>query len=46
MFRFAESVNTYTDKDWEDVLAIANEQAITGAMVTAIEAIEEKLVLP
>ena len=36
----------YSDKEWLDALDIANEQAITGALVTLIEEIKDKTVLP
>lgn len=36
----------YTDQEWLTALAIANEQAITGVMVTAMEVIEDKTFLP
>lgn len=36
----------YTDKEWEEALDIANEQAILGVLLTAMEEMEDKLLLP
>lgn len=36
----------YTDKDWEEALDIANEQAIVGVLTVAMEALTDKSVLP
>ena len=37
---------TYTDKDWESALDIANDQAITGVLTMAMEAISDKTLFP
>ena len=36
----------YTDPEWLATLDIANKQAITGAIITAMEEIEDKTLLP
>ena len=38
--------HTYSDKQWAEALIIANEQAITGALVTAMEEIVDQSLLP
>ena len=38
--------HTYDDKDWEEALDIANEQAIVGVLTVAMEALTDKSVLP
>lgn len=36
----------FSDKQWSEALDIANEQAITGVLITAMEEIEDKSFLP
>ena len=36
----------YTDKEWEEALDIANEQAIEGVLTAAMEALTDKSMLP
>ena len=38
--------HTYNDKDWEKALDIADDQAIIGVLITAMEGIEDKSLLP
>lgn len=38
--------HSYTDKEWEEALDIANEQAIEGVLTAAMEALTDKSMLP
>lgn len=38
--------HTYSDKQWADALVMANDQAIIGTMVSAMDHIEDKTQLP